>query len=215
MLLYEQEVKMKSKIIFPNIMNNSDFMSLLPDISSEVEEKFVYRKNGKSIEKIVEYDVKTGSKIKTTHFDYFNDKKIRSIDEFDVLSGNRIRTINYVLYKSVDEFDLKTGKKIRTINYDVKDENKISSIQEYDQETGKIVTISIYKHDGKTISIIKQIDSVTGKVTNCSDDVLDKPPVQPIEFSTRSYDNIKMIEETPKEDIASLIDRLYGNSNSF
>ena len=110
-----------------------------------------------------------------------------------------MRTINFVLYKSIDEYDLQSGKKIRTINFNVKDETKISSIQEYDQETGKISSISIYKRDGKTVSIIKSIDPVTDKVTNWVN-------------SSVTYDNIKLSEEhqNKKENIAQLIDNLYA-----
>ena len=67
----------------------------------ETREEVVSRKNGKSVDRIIEFDPHTGSKIKTTHYDYFNDKKVRSIDEYDRKTGRKIRTINYVLYKSV------------------------------------------------------------------------------------------------------------------
>lgn len=201
---------MKTKMTLPKI-DNTHLTLLFPNMSSETKEKIVYRKNGKSIDKVIEFDAKTGSKIKTTHYDYFDDKKIRSIDEFDKQTGKKIRTINYVLYKSIDEYDLESGKKLRTINYNVKDETKISSIQEYDLETGKIITVSIYKRDGKTISIIKRIDPVTEKVTNWVNDNT-KKPLEPVKFTTRSYDNIKMMDSEEKEDIAKLIDNLYSNA---
>ena len=158
------------------VENESSHLKLLySSIHPEVREEVVYRKNGKSVDKIIEFDLNTGSKVKTTHYDYFNDKKIRSVDEFDRNTGKKIRTINYVLYKSVDEYDLETGKKLRTINFNVKDDTKLSSIQEYDSETGKIVTISIYKRDGKTVSIIKKIDPITEKVTSwVNDKILEK-----------------------------------------
>ena len=85
---------------------------------------------------------------------------------YDRKSGRKIRTVNYVLYKSIDEYDLNSGKKVRTINFNIKDDTKISSIHEYDVNTGNIVTISIYKRDGKTVSIIKKIDPETKKVTS-------------------------------------------------
>lgn len=201
---------MKTKMTLPKI-DNTHLTLLFPNMSSETKEKIVYRKNGKSIDKVIEFDAKTGSKIKTTHYDYFDDKKIRSIDEFDKQTGKKIRTINYVLYKSIDEYDIESGKKLRTINYNVKDETKISSIQEYDLETGKIVTVSIYKRDGKTISIIKRIDPVTEKVTNWVNDNT-KQPLEPVKFTTRCYDNIKMKNDEEKEDIAKLIDNLYSNA---
>lgn len=182
----------------------------------ETREEVVYRKNGKSVDRIIEFDPHTGSKIKTTHYDYFNDKKVRSIDEYDRKTGRKIRTINYVLYKSVDEYDLETGKKIRTINFNVKDETKISSIQEYDLETGKIITISIYKRDGKTVSIIKKIDPVTEKVTSwVNNKNLEYKPIEPPKITTRYYDNIKTIPQKDKENIAQLIDNLYSNKIKF
>ncbi len=207
---------MKSKtslLTAKKVFDNTHLTLLFPNMSSETKEKIVYRKNGKSIDKVIEFDAKTGSKVKTTHYDYFDDKKIRSIDEFDKESGKKIRTVNYVLYKSVDEYDLESGKKLRTINYNVKDETKISSIQEYDLETGKILTVSIYKRDGKTISIIKRIDPETGKVTNWVNNRLTGyNPIEPVKFSTRCYDNIKMMDKEEKEDIARLIDNLYSNA---
>lgn len=193
--------------------DNSHLTLLYPNMSIETKEKIIYRKNGKSIDKVIEFDAATGSKVKTTHFDYFNDKKIRSIDEYDKKTGKRIRTINYVLYKSIDEYDINTGKKIRTINFNVKDETKISSIQEYDLETGKIITISIYKRDGKTVSIIKRIDPVTEKVTNWVNNNF--KPVEPPKYSTRSYDNVKVFDKKNKDDIANLIDNLYKNNLKF
>lgn len=203
---------MKQKMKLPQI-DNAHLTLLFPNMSSETKEKIVYRKNGKSIDKVIEFDAQTGSKIKTTHFDYFDDKKIRSIDEFDKQTGKKIRTINYVLYKSIDEYDLESGKKLRTINFNVKDETKISSIQEYDIETGKITTVSIYKRDGKTISIIKKIDPVTEKVTNwVNNGLTNSTPFEPVKFSTRCYDNIKMKNDEEKEDIARLIDNLYNTA---
>ena len=203
---------MKSKTsIVKKVLDDTHLTLLFPNMSIETKEQIVYRRNGKTIDKVIEFDAKTGSKIKTTHYDYFDDKKIRSIDEFDRESGKKIRTINYVLYKSVDEYDLESGKKIRTINFNVKDETKIFSIQEYDIDTGKIITVSIYKRDGKTISIIKRIDPVTEKVTNWVNNDT-KNPLEPVKFATRSYDNIKMMDKEEKEDIAKLIDNLYSNA---
>ena len=89
--------------------------------SAQTREEVVYRKNGISINKIIEVDVVTGMRVKTTHYDYFDDKKVRSIDEYDRETGAKLRTINYVLYKSIDEYDVVSGKKLRTINFSVKD----------------------------------------------------------------------------------------------
>lgn len=191
---------------------NDNHLRLLYSLP-ETKEQVIYRKNGKSIDRIIEIDPQTGSRIKTTHFDYFDDKKIRSIDEYDYATGKKIRTINYVLYKSVDEYDIETGKKIRTVNYNIKDETKISSIQEYDLETGKIVTVSIYKRDGITVSIVKRIDPKTGKVTNWLNN--NKTKTQIKAFPTRNYDNIDIRKNQNKEEINNLIDNLYKNKLKF
>ncbi len=199
--------------------DNVHLKLLYSNMHPETREEVVYRRNGRSVDKIIEFDIQTNSKVKTTHYDYFNDKKIRSIDEFDRKTGKKLRTINYVLYKSIDEFDPETGKKLRTINFNVKDETKISSIQEYDQETGKIVTISIYKRDGRTVSIIKKIDPDTEKVTNwVNNSNTNFKPAEPLKPSvpTRCYDNIKKVmDSSEKEDIAKLIDNLYRNNLRF
>lgn len=195
---------------------NSHLKLLYSNSHPETREEVVYRKNGKSVDKIVEFDIQTGSKIKTTHYDYFNDKKIRSIDEYDRKTGRKIRTINYVLYKSVDEYDITSGKKIRTINFNVKDETKISSIQEYDLDSGKIITISIYKRDGKTVSIIKKIDPITEKVTSwVNNKNLEYKPIEPPKVTTRYYDNIKRKSQKEKDNIAQLIDNLYAKKMKF
>lgn len=160
-----------------NICTTKSFMSpansfrgvpnikLLSTSKNDVQNETIFRRNGKSVDKIIEYDKETGAKVKTTHFDYFNDKKIRYIDEFSIETGRKIRTTNYVLYKSVDEYDPETGKKLRTINYDLRDENKLSSIQEYDLELEKVSKISIYRKDGKSVSIVKEMDPESEKVT--------------------------------------------------
>lgn len=172
-------------------------------IQYETKEEVVYRKNGKTIDRITEFDMNTGSKLKTTHYDYFNDKKIRSIDEFDTKTGKKIRTINYVLYKSIDEYDIQTGKKLRTINYNIKDDTKISSIQEYDQETGKIVTIFIYKKDGETISLIKRIDPVTEEVIKWINNKkttiksIEKPAVKNLQSSKPKTADKKVLKPQP------------------
>lgn len=195
----------------PVICRDNQYLKLLfSDSQEETKEKVIYRKNGRSIDKIIEFDKNTGSKLKTTYFDYFNDKKIRSIDEYDRHSGKKLRTINYVLYKSVDEYDIDTGKKVRTINYNIKDDAKISSIQEYNNETG-IITISIYKRDGKTVGIVKSYDPSTEKVVNVSKKQY--TPKEPALFSTRCYDNVRSIGNN--EDIAELIDNLYSKGTKF
>lgn len=202
---------------FPEQSTNSKLKLIEKNSQPQTREEVVYRKNGKSIDRIIEIDVVTGFRLKTTHFDYFNDKKVRSIDEYDKFSGQKIRTINYVLYKSVDEYDLDTGKKIRTINYNIKDETKISSIQEYDLATGKIIKISIFKRDGKTISIIKSIDPETEKVTSwINNKNIDYRMPERTKAVSRIYENIKTSTvQSNRDDIARLIDNLYKNKTKF
>lgn len=201
----------------PEINNNTtdnNLKLLFSDVKKEIKEEIIYRRDGKSIDKVVEIDKETGSKLRIKHYDYFDDKKIRSIDEFDEQTGKKIRTINYVLYKSIDEYDLKTGKKIRTINFNVKDDSKISSVQEYDIETGKIIKISIYKRDGRSVSIIKNIDPVTDEVTNTFAKKIEEKSIDMSKY-TRSYENYNSVNNESKENIAKLIDNLYNNNLKF
>lgn len=197
-----------------NIIEDENLELLFPDVSKGIREEIVYRRDGKSVDKVVEFDKTTGSKLRTTHYDYFDNKKIRSIDEYDPKTGKKFRTINYVLYKSVDEYDIETGKKVRTINFNVKDESKVSSIQEYDIKSGKIIKISIYKRDGRSVSIIKNINPETNEVTNTYNKTIENKPIDMLKY-TRSYDNYKPSEKESKEDIAKLIDNLYNNNLVF
>ncbi len=128
-----------------------------------------------------------------------NNKKISSIDEFDRTSGKKIRTVNHCLYKSIDEYDEKTGKKVRTINFNSKDESKISSVQEYDIDTGKIISISIYKRDGKTVGIVKKFDN--DSVMTYHEDETDSDILN--DASVSQYD------------IPDLINSLYSDNHSF
>ena len=82
---------------FPEKKEDKHLKLLYSNMRPETREEIIYRKNGKSIDRVIEIDVSTGSRVKTTHYDYFNDKKIRSIDEYDRKSGRKIRTVNYVL----------------------------------------------------------------------------------------------------------------------
>lgn len=200
--------------IFPTETPNPSHLRLLN--TTQTKEEVVYRKNGTSIDKIIEVDVLTGMRVKTTHFDYFNDKKVRSIDEYDRETGTKLRTINYVLYKSIDEYDVVSGKKLRTINFSVKDENKISSIQEYDITTGKIIKIFIYKRDGKTVSIIKEIDPETGKITSIVNKISTEisentAQIKAIEKINNHIENM----HSKKEDVSTLLDSLYQKKMRF
>lgn len=130
----------------------------------KIRTETVYRRDKKSIERVIEYDIKTNEKLRVLHYDFFNNERIRAIDEFMPVTGKKYRTTNYVLYKSVDEYDLESGERIRTINYDMQNENKITSIQEYDIKTKKIIKLTLYRRDGKTISTIKEINPQTDNV---------------------------------------------------
>ncbi len=200
--------------IFPTETPNPSHLRLLN--TTQTKEEVVYRKNGTSIDKIIEVDVLTGMRVKTTHFDYFNDKKVRSIDEYDRETGTKLRTINYVLYKSIDEYDVISGKKLRTINFSIKDENKISSVQEYDITTGKIIKIFIYKRDGKTVSIIKEIDPETGKITSIVNKISTEisentAQIKAIEKINNHIENM----HSKKEDVSTLLDSLYQKKMRF
>lgn len=200
--------------IFPTETPNPSHLRLLN--TTQTKEEVVYRKNGTSIDKIIEVDVLTGMRVKTTHFDYFNDKKVRSIDEYDRETGIKLRTINYVLYKSIDEYDVVSGKKLRTINFSIKDENKISSVQEYDITTGKIIKIFIYKRDGKTVSIIKEIDPETGKITSIVNKISTEisentAQIKAIEKINNHIENM----HSKKEDVSTLLDSLYQKKMKF
>ena len=200
--------------IFPTETPNPSHLRLLN--TTQTKEEVVYRENGTSIDKIIEVDVLTGMRVKTTHFDYFNDKKVRSIDEYDRETGIKLRTINYVLYKSIDEYDVVSGKKLRTINFSIKDENKISSVQEYDITTGKIIKIFIYKRDGKTVSIIKEIDPETGKITSIVNKISTEisentAQIKAIEKINNHIENM----HSKKEDVSTLLDSLYQKKMRF
>ena len=200
--------------IFPTETPNPSHLRLLN--TTQTKEEVVYRKNGTSIDKIIEVDVLTGMRVKTTHFDYFNDKKVRSIDEYDRETGIKLRTINYVLYKSIDEYDVVSGKKLRTINFSIKDENKISSVQEYDITTGKIIKIFIYKRDGKTVSIIKEIDPETGKIASIVNKISTEisentAQIKAIEKINNHIENM----HSKKEDVSTLLDSLYQKKMRF
>ena len=130
----------------------------------EIRKETFYRRNKQSLDCVVEYDAKTGNKLRVIHYDYFNNEKIRAIDEFVPQTGKKYRTINYILYKSIDEFDTDTGKRIRTINYDIRNENRVTSIQDYDEKTGNIKKVTLYRRDGQTVSTIKEINPETENV---------------------------------------------------
>ena len=101
------------------ILVNSKFLGDLRenDTLEDTLKETVYRHNGTSVEKIIEYHPETKMKVKVTTFDYFNDKKVKSVEEFDFDTGLRTRTTSYTLFKSVTEFDSKTGKKVKETTF--------------------------------------------------------------------------------------------------
>ena len=155
-----------------NILPHSKYLEML-NSEEEISEKQkfreekVYRKNSHQLQCIHKFSLKTGKKISTTTFDYFNDKKIKSIDEYDEKSGKIIRTTNFTLFKSITEYSRTSGKKLKTTNYSIKDENRITSVYEYDNLYEKVMRISIYQPDGKSISMVKEINPISEIVEKC------------------------------------------------
>lgn len=131
------------------------------------EDEIIYRKNSDRIESVTKFSQKTGNKIKTIKYDYFDDKKIKSVDEFDEISGMKIRTTNFTLFKAVTEYDLHSGKKLRTLNYNLHDENKLSSIHEYNLKYEKIARVTIFRSDGKSVSMVKELNPETERIEKC------------------------------------------------
>lgn len=152
-----------------SIKNGSKFLKdLISPKSSTVKQtdvKTVYRSDGITVDKTIEYDVITGNTIRIINYDYFNDKKIKSV--FDYEDGVKIRVTTFSFFKSVTDFDKKTGKKIRTTNYNIKDYNKKMSVYDYDIEKEKIIRMTVYRVDGKNVAFVKEISPDTGIVTRC------------------------------------------------
>ncbi len=153
------------------------------------------------------------SEYKINNYECLNEKRVSSFDEYDPVTGKKVRTVNFVLYKSIDEYDLKTGKKIRTINFSAKDKSKITSIQYYDIETERLISIVLYKQDGRTISAIKKFDYSTNKVAsiNKQNYVIENPAI----CQTKIYDNIKPANKQDLDSIDNLINILYKNKVNF
>ena len=126
--------------------------------------EIVYRHDGKTVDKIIEYAPNGITKKQVTNYDYFNDKKIKSIEEFDQETGNLKRITTFTLFKSVTNYDIKTGKKIKTTNFDLKTSTKKTSIYDYDIETEKISRVTVFRADGKSVSMVKELNPTTGVV---------------------------------------------------
>ena len=55
-------------------------------------------------------------------------------------------------------------------------------------KTGNIISMTIYKRDGKTVSVTKKINPVTGKITNWLNNK-NYQLIEPEKYTTRSYNN--------------------------
>ena len=229
------------------ILVNSKFLGDLRenDTLEDTLKETVYRHNGTSVEKIIEYHPETKMKVKVTTFDYFNDKKVKSIEEFDFDTGLRTRTTSYTLFKSVTEFDSKTGKKVKTTNYDIRNENKKTSVYDFDIELEKINRVTIFRPDGNSISMVKELDASTGLVTRTINYKKDSTAISsvskydfqgdktikttfyyntPIYFTspvvfdkkvTADVLNKKVLDEAGQKRMTRLIDNLYKNKLNF
>ena len=127
--------------------------------------EIIYRRNGITVDKVIETDSKTNQIVKITHYNYFNDKKISSVEEYK--NGIKTKETNFNFFKIVTEYNDNGEKKIRTTNYDLKTGTKIISVYDYDADTGIIVRMSVYRPDGKTVAFIKEFSPKTGMVTRC------------------------------------------------
>lgn len=229
------------------ILVNSKFLGDLKEERDcgETLKETVFRHNGTSVEKIIEYDQNTGVKVRITNYDYFDDKKVKSVEEFDLETGVRKKVTSYTLFKSVTEFDIKTGKKVKTTNYDIKNESKKTSVYDFDIELEKISRVTIYRSDGNAVSMVKEIDPSTGLVVrsvsykkgSTAISSVSKYEFQgdktvkttfyyntPIYFTSPAvFDkkvvadtlNKKVLDESSKRRVERLIDSLYRNKMNF
>ncbi len=148
----------------PIFIRNSDGTHIHRD---ENLKKTVYRFDGVSVDKVIEYNSRTGKKVKITNFDYFDNTKVKSVEDYDAVTGMKVRITNFSLFKSVTDFDIKSGKKIKTTNFDIKNETKKTSVYDFDTETGKILRITLFCPDGDSISLIKELNPQTGMPKKC------------------------------------------------
>lgn len=211
--------------------------------NTEPIKQTVYRHDGVSVDKIIESDPITRQILKITNFDYFDDKKVKSIEEFE--DGIKIRLTLYSFFKSVTDFEKTTGKKLKTTNYTIKDDSKIMSVYDYDQETERIIRMSVYRTDGKNIAFIKELSPQTGAVTRCINYKKNSSAISSVSkyellgdttVKTTYYYNTPMFLSTPEminkkvmadtlnkkvidtfssKKVNRLIDNLYKNKKSF
>lgn len=227
---------------------SSKFMENLKEIDMPEQDtikEIVYRHNGVSVEKLIEYNPENHMVIRITNYDYFNDKKVKSVEEFDKETGLRLKVTSYTLFKSVTDFDLKTGKKVKTTNFDIKNPDKKTSVYDFDVETEKITRVTIFRSDGNSVSMVKELDPVSGMVVrsivykkdSTSISSVSKYDFQgdktvkttfyyntPIYFTDSSvFDkkvaadvlNNRVLDASYKKRMTRLIDNLYKNKLSF
>lgn len=213
--------------------------------TNEPIKEIIYRHDGKTVDKIIEYAPNGITKKQVTNYDYFNDKKIKSIEEFDQETGNLKRITTFTLFKSVTNYDIKTGKKLKTTNFDLKTSTKKTSIYDYDIETEKISRVTVFRADGKSVSMVKELNPTTGiveRVINYKKGSSAISSVSKYEFqgdktikTTFYYNtpmyftspitfnkkltadtlNKKVLDNNNKKQITKLIDNLYRNKLSF
>lgn len=218
---------------------------LLPmkkQIIPEPEKEIIYRKNQKTIHKIIEYDYNHVIR-KITVFDYFKPQKVKSIEEYK--NGSLYKITNFSLIKSETEYQPKTGKKIKTLNYNISNPSKLSSIYNYDSETQNINRLTIYRPDGLSVALIKEFnprtntllkcinykrnsstiasvstfeitETTTIKTTYTYNSKLNKVTFPIREKSRQPVGNTNNVpHDLPKHNIAKLIDNLYKNNLSL
>ena len=230
------------------ILTNSKFVKDLKEAQAFPAENLketVYRHDGVSVDKVIEYHPETGKKIKVTNYDYFDDTKVKSIEDYDVESGAKLKVTSFSLFKSITDFDINSGKKIKTTNFDIKNETKKTSVYDFDLESEKIVRITLFRPDENSVSLVKELDPKTGMVKRCVNYKKNSTAISsvsqyefqgdktikttffyntPIYFAsnqalTRKVVadtlNKKILDENQKNKVNKLIDDLYKNKLSF
>ena len=185
--------------LIKNVKHNIKEFSVIPksifvDFKEIYKDEIIYRKNCNKVESVIKFSQKTGRKIKTVNYDYFDDTKIKSIDEFDENSGKKIKTTNFTLFKAVTEYDLQSGKKLRTLNYHYRDESKLSSIHEYNLQYEKVCKITEFRNDGKSVSMVKELNPKTEMIEKCISYKRDSNTVNSV--SKYDFDGNKTVKTT-------------------
>ena len=219
----------------PKLLKN-----LLHNDNEQIISKTIYRKDGITVDKIIEINVTSGETIKITNYNYFDDKKIKSVEDYE--NGIKVRDTSYNIFKVITEFDRTSGKKFRTYNYNLKMQEKLISIYDYDMETEKIVKMTVFQPDGETISFVKEISPQTGMVTRCINYKKNSKAISSVSqyklmgdtcirttyyyrtplylFAMSELENKIIADDlnnrvlnNPNKNVAKLIDSLYKNSN--